>query len=52
MYRVESRVIKWIVSRGVGEGTATTAMAVPFVGIPKLLGHQFEEGGKKNNEEC
>ena len=30
-------------TRGVGEGTAITAMAVPFVGTPKLSGHQFEK---------
>ena len=30
-------------SRGVGEGTATTAMAIPFVGTPKLSGHKFRK---------
>ena len=33
--------------RGVGEGTATTAMAVPFVGTPKLSGHQFPKLKKR-----
>ena len=32
--------------RGVGEGTATTAMAVPFVGTPKLSGHQLKKNEK------
>ena len=33
----------FVVTRGVGEGTATTAMAAPFVRTPKLSGHQFCE---------
>ena len=37
-------------SRGVGEGTATTAMAVPFVGTPKLSGHQICQKRQKNKE--
>ena len=35
------------VSRGVGEGTVITDMAVPFVGTPKLSDTKFLEKTKK-----
>ena len=37
-------------SRGVGEGTATTAIAVPFVGTPKLSDTNFFQKKKEQVE--